>query len=142
MPKNTELGHVLRYKDSYSWVYLPDHPKASNSGFVHEHYLIVERAFGRSLPPESQIHHVDCRPDNNDHSNLVLCNDQLYHKLLHQRTDALRACGNPSWLKCSVCKQYDDPKNLEKEKRACGHICHRSCRLARNKENYEKRKLR
>lgn len=31
---------------------------------------------------------------------------------MHQRLRAYEACGNADWVKCSICKQYDDPKNL------------------------------
>lgn len=77
-----------------------------------EHILVAERALGRRLPPGAVVHHVDEDPSNNTPTNLVICPDKAYHKLLHVRQDAMNACGNPNWRKCKHCKRYDDPAAL------------------------------
>lgn len=77
-----------------------------------EHILIAERVLGRKLPINAVIHHVDGNGLNNYSANLVICQDQNYHVLLHQRQRALDQCGRADWLKCVYCKRYDSPENL------------------------------
>lgn len=72
-----------------------NHPRASSSGCVYEHVLIAEDALGRYLPEGAEVHHVDGNPKNNARTNLVICQDKAYHKLLHVRSRVLRAGGNP-----------------------------------------------
>ena len=82
-----------------------------HGGRILEHIEIVEKVLGKPLPDGAQIHHVnECCTDNR-HQNLVICENQKYHALLHIRTRALRTCGNANWVKCKYCKKYDDPKH-------------------------------
>jgi len=81
-------------------------------GYVLLHQWIAEKAIGKPLREGIEVHHVDYNPSNNSKSNLVVCPDAAYHDLLHQRTDALNACGHADWRKCRLCKRYDDPANL------------------------------
>lgn len=99
----TSTGYVMARK--------PEHPRAISSR-VLEHLLIAEKALGYSLPLRVQIHHVNEVRSDNRNSNLVICENQAYHQLLHRRTRAFHACGNAEWLKCQYCKQYDDPAHL------------------------------
>lgn len=90
----------------HKMVYRPSHPKASKSGDVYEHVIVAERALGRFMPAGSEIHHVDGNPRNNAASNLVICQDKAYHKLLHARTRVVRAGGNPNTQKiCGYCRE-------------------------------------
>ena len=109
--------------DAYLRIRAPFHPRAVN-GYVREHILIVEKAFGKSLPKTAVIHHYTA-------DQLVVCQDNAYHKLLHQRQRAFEACGHASWRKCWICGKYDDPlnPNLYINK---NHAYHRSC----NKTKY------
>lgn len=69
------------------------------------HELIAMKAFGRSLPSSSVIHHADGNPSNNANTNLVICQDQAYHMLLHALQRVLNAGGNPHTDKlCATCK--------------------------------------
>lgn len=77
-----------------------------------EHIHVAERALGRPLPPGAVVHHVDEDKANNAPTNLVICPDQAYHHLLHQRMRAMDACGNPNWRRCELCGQWDDPANM------------------------------
>lgn len=77
-----------------------------------EHVAIAEAALGKALPKGSHVHHVDYNPSNNSRGNLVVCPDAAYHKLLHVRTDAYRACGNPTWRRCAGCKHHFDPAGM------------------------------
>jgi hypothetical protein len=80
-------------------------------GKYKEHILIAEQAIGRKLVRGEVVHHIDKNRSNNRKDNLLVC-DAAYHKLIHQRMDAMDACGNPNWRKCVFCKKYDDPKEL------------------------------
>ena len=118
-------------------VYIPDHPYCTKSGQVREYRLEVEKAIGRYLKPEEQVHHHY----NADGSvTLVLCPDQAYHRLLHRREEALRYCGHADWRKCVLCKQYDDPKNMcinqNKYHKQCNTAYHRKWRCKINEWNY------
>lgn len=88
-----------------------------NKGYIAigkklQHVIIAEKALGKELPKGVQVHHVDYDRKNNAPSNLVICPNQEYHALLHVRTDAFLACGNPDYRKCRFCGQYDDAANL------------------------------
>lgn len=98
----------------YVVVYQPDHPRAGSKGFVLEHLLVAEKALGRVVPMLAQVHHVDDDGTNNDSSNLVLCENQEYHQLLHRRRRSLEATGNPNNAQCYRCRQWDDPDRMMK----------------------------
>jgi hypothetical protein len=74
-----------------------------------EHVAIAEKALGKPLPPGAVVHHANGTKNGGE---LVICQDQSYHLLLHSRMRALAASGHVGWLKCPFCKKYDDPKNL------------------------------
>lgn len=78
-----------------------------------QHILIAEAVLGKPLPPGAHVHHADCNPSNNANRNLVICPSAKYHKWLHQRTEALEACGHADWLQCQYCRKWDDPTNLQ-----------------------------
>lgn len=92
------------------------HPSAKKSAL--EHVVVSEKALGKKLPKGAEVHHVDEDKLNNDPGNLVICPDRAYHMLIHQRTDALNACGHADWLKCPYCKEYDAPDNMRIKERA------------------------
>lgn len=88
--------------------------KAEQIGGVKkfEHVRIAEQVLGKPLPPGAVVHHANGDRSDNRKENLVICPSRAYHNFLHQRLDAMNACGNPNWRKCRHCKQYDDPANL------------------------------
>ena len=79
---------------------------------VREHVEVAERAIGRKLPLGAIVHHHDENTSNNVPSNLVICPDIAYHKLLHRRMRALAASGDANNRICSFCKRWDSPLNL------------------------------
>jgi hypothetical protein len=90
-------GYILKQE--------PDHPRASSWGYVREHILIAEKALGKPLPDNAKVHHYSS-------TQLVICQDQAYHMLLHQRQRALEACGHANYRKCLYCKTWDHPKKM------------------------------
>lgn len=101
-----------RITGGYVYLFMPDHPHAIKSGYVAEHIYIASKALGKPLPPKAIVHHADGDSMNNTPSNLVICPDDEYHKLLHMRMRAKKACGHANYFKCRHCGKWDDPKNL------------------------------
>jgi HNH endonuclease len=99
-------------RNGYVRVWKPDHPNATKSGYILEHVLVAAMALRRAVPDGVEVHHVNGDKSENGGKNLVICPDRAYHALLHQRTEALRATGNPGALRCCYCKLWimpDDP---------------------------------
>ena len=118
-------GGEYTRKDGYVFANCRSHPRVGPNCQMPKHILIAEAVLGKYLPLKSVVHHVDSNPSNNSTSNLVICENNNYHKLLHQRTRALQACGNAHWRKCRVCKKYDDPEIMYKERTSYRHhSCH------------------
>ena len=91
----------------------PEHPRADmTTGYVLEHIAIAEKALGKSLPPRAVVHHVDENRAHNQNGNLVICQDQKYHALLHLRMRAKKACGNPQFRQCILCLTWADPATM------------------------------
>ena len=106
-----------------------NHPRAHSGGRMREHVLVVERAFGRTFSEKHPVHHANGDGTDNRQKNLVLCENQAYHNLLHRRQRALGACGHPDWLACRFCKEYDAPIRMYVTQTRQGHTYqyHRSC---------------
>lgn len=94
---------------------------AAEGGPKYLHILMVEKVLGHKLPEGAVVHHVNGDNADNRNDNFVVCPDQAYHLLLHQRMRALESCGNADWLKCLYCKQYDAPENIKRSGRAKWH---------------------
>lgn len=96
-----------------------------------EHRMTAAVALGRLLRGTECVHHVDENPANNTPSNLVICPDAAYHKLLHRRTDALKATGNPNWKRCYICGSYSAPEDSDLWQHPfLPSAVHRSCQAA------------
>jgi hypothetical protein len=97
------------------------------------HAIVAEKALGRRLPKGAQVHHVDEDKTNFANNNLVICQDALFHHLLHYRTRAYDATGNADAVQCIICKQWDvNPTGSHLVKYPGGRhhkhlIHHRSC---------------
>ena len=135
-------GGIIKNNRGRYLIYLPKHQKANVTGYVPRYYLIVEKVIGKPLPKNAVIHHVDENQANDINSNLVACENDGYHRLLHQRKRAYSICGNVNWRKCSICKQYDDPENLyiRTYKPRGGCIYHKKCKSMKQKKEYLTRK--
>lgn len=89
----------------------PNHPRANRSAstktpWLCEHILIAERALGKYLPDDAEVHHVNGNERDSRNGNLVICQDRAYHKLLHVRTRIVRVGGDPNTQRiCCRCRQ-------------------------------------
>ena len=90
------------HADGYALEKAADH-RRSHNGAVLAHILVAERALGKALPKEAVVHHVNGEPSDNALHNLVICQDQGYHMLLHMRQNRLRAFGSLSVKQCFDC---------------------------------------
>ena len=126
---NWQGGRIV-LQAGYVMVKQPTHPHANRAGYVREHILIVEEALGRRLPPSAQVHHVNSQKADNRRENLVVCQDQTYHSLLHLRQRALRACGHPDWRRCRFCQTWSPLENMVPNGKHS--MVHRACRNADN----------
>jgi hypothetical protein len=130
-------GGLSRTSYGYLTVLDREHPRAMQNGYVLEQILIAEKALGRPLPPRAEVHHMNGnKSDNATPGNLVLCQDRAYHLLLHQRTRALKACGNANWLKCAYCGEHDDRSNMYVRKNKL-QAWHKSCHTEHEKRRRE-----
>lgn len=107
---------------------------------VREHVLIAERALGKYLPAGAEVHHVDENTLNNEPSNLVICQDKAYHKLLHWRASVIRAGGNPNTHKpCGICMRVllfaEFRANRSNKSHGLRYLCY-ACARERDRERY------
>lgn len=99
-----------------------------------DHRHIVERILGHKLRRTAIVHHVDGDASNNAPNNLVVCDSQAYHMLLHKRQRALEHCGNANWEPCAFCHEYDAPENMVPRRCRWLHYAHRKCQNAYARE--------
>lgn len=121
----------------YVVVTCPEHPHAVD-GYMQEHRLIVERALGHILRRSAPVHHWNEIKTDNRRSNLVACQDDAYHKLLHARMRTLRAGGNPHHAKlCQRCATVKPKADFSRQRsrqdglQSTCKACQRSASAAR-----------
>ena len=108
----------------YEYTKQKDHPRANKENYVLTSILVAEKALGHYLPLKAVVHHVDGKKLNNADNNLVACQNQAFHQLLHERQKALEACGDSNKRQCPYCHKYDFLKNFYNNKK--NHY-HRDC---------------
>lgn len=125
---------------NYKKIYKPGYHRSHKSGRVYEHVLVAEKILGKPLPKNAVVHHIDGNGLNNNKNNLVICENDTYHKMLHRRRKAFLACGSASWLPCCYCGMYDSVENLYINPRGSQrHIeCHKKYMAKYNKEKRAK----
>jgi hypothetical protein len=131
-PGRKRTGKRQQKDNGYIAIYIPEHPNAGKDKRVYEHHLIAEHALGRVLPPKAVVHHSNEEKADNRSSNLVLCEDERYHRLLHYRKKAYAATGNANAKRCWICKTWalpDAPDLLRRTRGRWGteSIEHRHC---------------
>lgn len=81
-PPQWKGGRHLR-EDGYVLCYRPEHPRATSAGYVYEHMLVFEEAFG-PIPEGLVIHHRNRVRSDNRPENLEALT-QSEHMRLHMR---------------------------------------------------------
>ena len=72
------------------------------------HRKKAEQILGKTIDSKHRIHHIDGDTLNNQNNNLVICENQSYHRLLHKRTKSFYATGNPNLSYCAKCNKWKD----------------------------------
>jgi hypothetical protein len=138
----TEASAVPLCRVQHHGRWLIRHPLAGSEwGYRFEHMLVAEAAMGKPLPRNALVHHVDEDPLNNANTNLVVCPGNQYHRIIHLRLEALKATGNANSLRCTYCKGWGLPPDVERDSsksfhRKCYHAHWRAWR-ARNHDRLE-----
>jgi hypothetical protein len=126
-----ERSYGRRKVDRYGRVLIrrPEHPRANVNGLVFEHVLIAEKALGKPLPEKVIVHHFDRCPSNNANSNLVICQNQSYHMLLHARQRIKDAGGDPNTdAICGHCQKLRPRTGFFKLVSSCLGLSTSKCR--------------
>jgi hypothetical protein len=123
-------GGKTRGRNNYTLIKI-EHPKAKP--YVFEYILKAEKALGKPLPEKAHVHH-------HNENQLVICEDAAYHNLIHQRQRAYKACGHASWRKCWICKEYDNPQNLNSAAPRHDTFYHKSCKRIIDRKYKEKKR--
>lgn len=138
-------GRVMQGK-GYVGVLDHNHHRAfPGTGYVLEHAIIVERALGHPLDAKHPIHHVNEGKTDNRNGNLVVCENEAYHRLLHARMRVAKAGGNPNLDKiCCRCKKLKPLTDFSIHRSAWNGVygeC-RICRSAQRRSKYWEHKER
>lgn len=118
--------------NGYIFRLVPGHPAAMRHGLVAEHRLVAEKALGKILPDTAVVHHHNEDPTDNRPENLVICQDQSYHLLLHMRMRRIRkireAGGDPA--RDSYCPECHKALPEDQFSRSSGTAdgCHTYCK--------------
>lgn len=83
-------GGVVKVRNGYILVRMPEHPFANINGYVKEHRLVMEKKLGRFLEPQEHIHHKNGIKNDNRVENLELT-DLVEHAKKHWDNPIVRA---------------------------------------------------
>lgn len=131
------------YTTSYGYIMLkcPEHPRANQLGQVFEHILVAEKTLGKYLPAGVVVHHINGKRDDNTPSNLLICESENYHKLIHRRKRALEACGHTDWFRCNICHGYGNPENMTINPKKDSIAVHKECNRVQQAKYRELKKI-
>lgn len=97
----------------------PSHVRAGECGRIEMSAAVVEDSTGRQIPTCHPIHHVNRAPRDNRPANLVVCEDDAYHFLIHYRARALEESGNANHVRCEVCGKWSSRRDPDVTKVNC-----------------------
>ena len=99
----------------YKRITVHNHPrtKGKRDKRLAEHVLIVEGVLGHNLRSTASVHHIDGDYTNNKNDNLMICDSESYHRVIHQRKLAYENTGDPSSKRCAFCGKWILPRDPE-----------------------------
>jgi hypothetical protein len=90
MPEGwSESGKFIDRSKGYVLAYAPDHPRATNRGYVYEHRLVAEKMLGRHLRTDEHVHHRNGKRWDNRPENLEVMTSREHARLAGQRQEDL-----------------------------------------------------
>ncbi len=105
---NLKVGESWKDVKGYIHTKVPDHPHASNRGYVMEHRLVMERHLGRYLTPIEIVHHKNKNTSDNRLCNLHLCADQYEHQKIHRPDTFCTLCDERHFGRGFCLKHYNE----------------------------------
>lgn len=113
--------------NGYVYVRIPEHPRATSTGYVYEHQLVAENKLGRMLNPDEVVHHLDHNRKNNSPENLLVMTNSEHARLHAKETTRL-----VMKLRCPECGRvfYREKRktHLAIKKKLGTTFCSRRCR--------------
>lgn len=70
----------LKSSDGYILLYIPNHPRSDERGYVKEHIVIMEKHIGQKLDCDKVIHHINGIKTDNRIENLKLMSNSEHMK--------------------------------------------------------------
>ena len=125
----------------YPHITLKGHRLETATGQVPISHAIIEIAIPGVFDPKKGhcVHHVDGDVNNSGRGNLVVCQDQAYHLLLHQRQRSYNTCGHTNWRPCVRCKKHDDISNMRAiPNKSYFNYEHKECKAKYERERKQK----
>jgi hypothetical protein len=123
-PSKWKVQKIIK-KGDYNYVLLPEHPNATNNGYVLEHRVVMEKHLNRLLNSKEVVHHKNGNKKQNGVANLEIL-DKVEHTKNHQkhRTTSMIK------LQCPSCKKEFDRRKGQThlQKPQTWTACSRSCR--------------
>jgi hypothetical protein len=89
---------VRANSQGYMYVMCKEHPRATSKGYVLEHLLVVEKALGRYIQPNENVHHKNGIKDDNRLENLEVMTRREHSRLHGYKKEKVQVL-----LKCPFC---------------------------------------
>ncbi len=97
-------GGKIVNEHGYVMIYLPEHKRAKNNGYVYEHILVAEEHLGRSLvyiangdPCNEVVHHINGIKSDNTPTNLIVLLAKEHTRFHHARSDDVKKTSVEQW---------------------------------------------
>ena len=81
----------------YVMIYIPEHERAKNNGYVYEHILVAEKSLGRSLvynaagdPWNEVVHHINGIKSDNSPTNLIVLTTKEHTRFHRTKNDDIK----------------------------------------------------